>query len=187
LLRQCYLAYPIVHAVRAQSGWTHYRALLRLPDPAQRECYGRLAATGRWSSRALDRQIGACLFARVGRSRQAGDLAATLPAPAAADRARAPADVCKGPSILDFLGLEDTYAERDLVAAILRTSARSLWNWGLISASSPASGWSAGRSAGARRAPSTSSPSARCIPAGGGPSPPTRWPSWRPRPTRSPT
>jgi len=61
---------------------------LRLPDPEQREFYGRLAATDRWSS--------------------------------------PPSDVFKDPYILDFLGLEDTYSERDLEAAILRNSERFL-------------------------------------------------------------
>ncbi len=130
LMRQFYLAYPIANAVRAQLGWTHYRTLMRLPDPTQREFYGRLAATGRWSSRELDRQIGSRLFERVGLSRQAGDLAATLPAPVAADRALAPADVFKDPYILDFLGLEDTYSERDLESAILRNIERFLLELG---------------------------------------------------------
>jgi len=129
-MRQFYLAYPIRYARRSELGWTHYRALMRLPDPAQREFYGRLAATGRWSSRQLDREINGHLFERVGLSRQAGDLAATLPAPAATDHALAPADVFKDPYILDFLGLEDTYSERDLEAAILRNIERFLLELG---------------------------------------------------------
>jgi predicted nuclease of restriction endonuclease-like (RecB) superfamily len=129
LMRQFYLAYPIANALRAQLGWTHYRALMRLVDAEQREFYGRLAATGRWSSRELDRQIGSRLFERVGLSRQAGDLAATLPVPAA-DGVLAPADIFKDPYILDFLGLEDTYSEKDLEAAILRNIERFLLELG---------------------------------------------------------
>ena len=60
-MRQFYLAYPIPNALRSELGWTHYRSLMRLPDLAQRDFYGRLAATGRWSSRELDRQIGSRL------------------------------------------------------------------------------------------------------------------------------
>ncbi len=128
-MRQFYLAYPIRNAVRSELGWTHCRALMRLPDPEQREFYGRLAATGRWSSRELERQIGSRLCARVGLSRQAGDLAVTLPAVGASD-ALAPVDVFKDPYILDFLGLEDTYSERDLEAAILRNIERFLLELG---------------------------------------------------------
>jgi predicted nuclease of restriction endonuclease-like (RecB) superfamily len=129
LMRQFYLAYPIANALRSQSGWTHYRALMRLPDPEQREFYGRLAATGRWSARELERQVGSRPFERVGLSRRAGDLATTLPAPAAGG-ALAPADVFKDPYILDFLGLEDTYSERDLEAALLRNIERFLLELG---------------------------------------------------------
>ena len=131
LLRQFSLAYPIANAPRSQSGWTHYRLLLRLPDPERREFYGRLAATGRWSSRQLEREIGSRLFERVGLSRRAGDLAATLPARAAGTGTLAPADVFKDPYILDFLGLEDTYSERDLEAAILRNIERFLLELGI--------------------------------------------------------
>jgi predicted nuclease of restriction endonuclease-like (RecB) superfamily len=130
LMRQFYLAYPIANAVRSELGWTHYRSLMRLPDPEQREFYGRLAATGRWSSRELDRQIGARLFERVGLSRRAGDLAATLPAPVPGERAPVAADVFKDPYILDFLGLEDTYSEQDLEAAIVRHIERFLLELG---------------------------------------------------------
>jgi predicted nuclease of restriction endonuclease-like (RecB) superfamily len=128
-MRQFYLAYPIRNALRSELGWTHYRILMRLPDPEQREFYGRLAATGRWSSRELDRQIASRLFARVGLSRRAGDLAATLPVPSD-DRTPALADVFKDPYILDFLGLADTYSEKDLEAAILRNIERFLLELG---------------------------------------------------------
>jgi len=130
LMRQFYLAYPIANALRSQLGWTHYRVLMRLPDPEQREFYGRLAATGRWSSRELERQLGSRLFERVGLSRQAGDLATTLAAPGDRSGALTPADVFKDPYILDFLGLEDAYSERDLEAAILRNIERFLLELG---------------------------------------------------------
>ena len=129
-MRQFYLAYPIRNALRSELAWTHYRALMRLPDPEQREFYGRLAATGRWSARQLEREIGSRLFERVGLSRRAGDLAATLPPPAAGDRALAAADVFKDPYILDFLGLADTYSERDLETAIIRNIERFLLELG---------------------------------------------------------
>lgn len=103
---------------------------MRLPDPERRGFYGRLATTSRWSSRELDRQVGSRLFERVGLSRQAGDLAATLPTPGADGRALAPADAFKDPYILDFLGLEDAYSERDLEAAILRNIERFLLELG---------------------------------------------------------
>ncbi len=48
-MRQFYLAYPNVSALRTELAWTHYRTLMRL-DPERRAFYEGLAATGRWSS-----------------------------------------------------------------------------------------------------------------------------------------
>ena len=57
---QFYRTFGIVNA-RSQLGWTHYRALLRLPS-AQRAYYRREAAEGRWSVRDLNAQIRADAF-----------------------------------------------------------------------------------------------------------------------------
>ena len=44
--------------LRAELGWTHYRALLRVENPAARQWYLAEAITQNWSSRALEHQIG---------------------------------------------------------------------------------------------------------------------------------
>ena len=56
-MQQFYLAFPKVHALRAQLSWTHYRRLMRIPDQGQREFYMNAAADERWTSRQLDHQI----------------------------------------------------------------------------------------------------------------------------------
>jgi predicted nuclease of restriction endonuclease-like (RecB) superfamily len=97
--------------------WTAYRILMRLDEP-RRSFYERLAATGRWSSRELERQIDSLLYERVGLSRQPEELAASLPQP---DRAPTSYDEAfRDPYVLEFLGLEDTYSERDLEEALIR-------------------------------------------------------------------
>lgn len=63
-MRQFYLAYPILCALRSELAWTHYRTLMRLPDN-RRDFYGRMAVSGRWSSRELERQIGSMLYERT--------------------------------------------------------------------------------------------------------------------------
>jgi len=116
-MRQFYLAYPNVSALRTELAWTHYRTLMRL-DPERRAFYEGLAATGRWSSRELERQIGSLLYERAKLSRQPEDLAANLPAPRPAPT---PAEeVFRDPYVLDFLELQDTFSERDLEAALVR-------------------------------------------------------------------
>jgi len=116
-MRQFYLAYPNPNALRSELPWTAYRTLMRL-DPERRAFYEGLAATGRWSSRELERQIGGLLYERAKLSRQPEDLAANLPAPRPAPT---PAEeVFRDPYVLDFLELQDTFSERDLEAALVR-------------------------------------------------------------------
>ena len=127
-MRQFYLAYPIRNALRSELAWTHYRSLMRWPRPEQREFYGRLGATGRWSSRELDKQIQSMLYERAAPSHQADELATTLPVkretPLTYDEA------FKDPHILAGLGWADTYSEKDLEAALVRNLERFLLDLG---------------------------------------------------------
>lgn len=116
-MRQFYLAYPNRNALRSTLGWASYRVIMRLPA-AQRPFYEQMAATGRWSSRELERQIGSLLYERVGLSRQPELLASTLPPPG--DALASYQDTFRDPVLLDFLGLADTFSERDLEAAVVR-------------------------------------------------------------------
>ena len=56
-MRQFYLQFPIVHALRAQLTWTHYRSLIRVESPKAREIYMNEAANNQWSTRFLDQQV----------------------------------------------------------------------------------------------------------------------------------
>ena len=99
-MRQFYQAYPIRSALRTELTWTHYRTLMRLPDD-RRAFYERLAVTGRWSSRELEKQITSMLYERVGLSRRPEELAASLPHP---NRPVAPSDygeAFRDPYVLD--------------------------------------------------------------------------------------
>jgi len=49
MMRQFYLQFPIVHALRAQLSWTHYRSLLRVENPKAREVYMNEAADNGWT------------------------------------------------------------------------------------------------------------------------------------------
>ena len=118
-IRQFYLAYPNVNALRTQLTWTHYRTLMRLDTEERRAFYERMAATGRWSSRELDKQINSMLYERVGLSRRPEEMAASLPHP---NRPVAPSEYGEGfrdPYVLDFLGLDGAFSERDLEAALV--------------------------------------------------------------------
>ena len=110
----------IVQTLSAQLGWSHFIALATLEDPLQREFYARMCVTERWSVRTLQQKIQGMLFERTAISRKPEALAVreleTL-----RDEDRLSADlVFRDQYFLHFLGLKDSYSERDLEAAILR-------------------------------------------------------------------
>ena len=126
-MRQFYLAYPNWSAVRTELTWTHYRTLMRLAD-AQRGFYEHVAAASRWSSRELDKQINSMLYERTALSRKPEQLLAALPTGETSVRPHV--DAFKDPYVLDFLGLEDTFSEKDLEAALVHNMEKFLLELG---------------------------------------------------------
>jgi hypothetical protein len=56
-MRQFYLTFQNIDALRQQLTWTHYRSLIRVEDPKAREIYMNEAADNQWSTRFLDQQV----------------------------------------------------------------------------------------------------------------------------------
>ncbi len=109
----------IVSTLSRQLTWSHFRELLYLDDPLQRDFYAQMCATERWSVRLLRQKIQGMLFERTAISRKPEALVAQeLEALRTEDR-MTPDLVFRDPYVLDFLGLKDTYAEKDLEEAIL--------------------------------------------------------------------
>lgn len=55
----------IVHALRGQLSWTHFKTLTYIDDPLKRDFYATMAAQEHWSTRTLDERIGSMLFERT--------------------------------------------------------------------------------------------------------------------------
>ncbi|MGI9175227.1 MAG: PDDEXK nuclease domain-containing protein [Rhodothermales bacterium] len=110
----------VVHALRGQLSWTHFRTLLSLDDDLKRDFYAEMARIERWSTRQLQERIGSMLYERTALSRKP-DVLIREELDALRDEDRlTPALVFRDPYMLDFLGLQDRYLERDLEDAILR-------------------------------------------------------------------
>jgi predicted nuclease of restriction endonuclease-like (RecB) superfamily len=110
----------IVSALRTQLGWTHFRQIIAINDPLKRGFYAEMCRIERWNTRTLEKKIGSMLFERTALSRKPAKLAEMeLHQLREADKVT-PDLVFRDPYILDFLGLKDTYAEKDLETAILR-------------------------------------------------------------------
>jgi predicted nuclease of restriction endonuclease-like (RecB) superfamily len=110
----------IVSALRTQLGWTHFRAIIALDDPLKRDFYAEMCRIEKWNTRTLEQKIQSMLFERTALSKKPDKLIATELKKLREEDKLTPDLVFRDPYMLDFLGLKDTYAEKDLEAAILR-------------------------------------------------------------------
>jgi predicted nuclease of restriction endonuclease-like (RecB) superfamily len=110
----------ILSALRRELSWTHLKTLMYLDDPLKRDYYIELCRLERWSSRQLHERIQSMLFERSALSRKPADVIRHELSQLKETQALTPEVVLKDPYILDFLGLNDRYLERDLEDAILR-------------------------------------------------------------------
>jgi predicted nuclease of restriction endonuclease-like (RecB) superfamily len=99
-------------------GWTHYLVLLRVQRPEARAFYEIEAARECWSTRQLERQIGALYFDRLARNRAPEEVLALA---RHGQEVATPADVLKEPFVLEFLDLPEhpSLRERDIEQAII--------------------------------------------------------------------
>lgn len=102
----------------AELSWTHYRALSKIDDVAERLFYEVEARKAGWSVATLERQIHSFLFARLLKSR---DKAGVLALAGEGQTVQQPIDVIKQPYVLDFLNLPDQTQlhESDIESAII--------------------------------------------------------------------
>lgn len=120
---RCAEAFPdakILHALRTNLSWTHLRRIIYLDDPLKRDFYAEMCRMERWNTRTLHDKIQGMLYERTALSKQPDKLIAAELKKLRDDDKLSPDLVFRDPYLLDFLGLKDTYAEKDLEAAILR-------------------------------------------------------------------
>ncbi len=117
---QTYPDARIVQTLSAQLSWSHFNLLMAIDDHLKREFYTQMAQLEGWSTRVLDERIDAILFERTAISRKPEETIRLELQALAAKGDLSPAMVLKDPYVLDFLGLNDHYLEKDLEDAILR-------------------------------------------------------------------
>lgn len=120
----------IVYALSAVLSWTHFRQIIYLERPLQREFYAEMCRIERWSTRTLGKKIGGMLYERtaiskrpeavvemeIAKMRQGDQVSADL--------------IFRDPYMLDFLGLKSAFSERDMEAAILADMEKFLLEMG---------------------------------------------------------
>lgn len=110
----------IVSVLRTLLGWTHFRQIIALDDPLKRDFYAEMCRIEKWNTRTLEKKIGSMLFERTALSRKPDKLIRQELKALREEDKITPDLIFRDPYILDFLGLKDTYAEKDMEAAILR-------------------------------------------------------------------
>jgi predicted nuclease of restriction endonuclease-like (RecB) superfamily len=110
----------ILTSLMSKLGWTHFLHIVRLDDPLQRDFYAEMCRMENWSTRTLEQKIKSMLYERTALSKKPDKLIKQELAALRSEDKLTPDLVFRDPYILDFLGLKDTYAEKDVEAAILR-------------------------------------------------------------------
>jgi len=110
----------IVSTLSRQLGWSHFVEIIPFKDELQREFYAEMCRVERWSVRTLRQKISGMLYERTALSKKPAELAKQELAALRQEDKLTPDLVFRDPYLLDFLGLKDTYSEKNLETAILR-------------------------------------------------------------------
>lgn len=120
----------IVATLSRQLGWSHFIEIIPLKDELQRDFYAEMCRLERWSVRTLRAKIQSMLFERTALSKKPAELAKQELQALRTEDTLTPDLVFRDPYFLDFLGLADTYSEKDLETAILRELQRFILELG---------------------------------------------------------
>ena len=110
----------IVATLSRQLSWSHFKEILPLKKPFQRDFYAEMCRVERWSVRTLRKKIDGMLYERTAISKKPEKLVKKELAALREEDRVTPDLVFRDPYFLDFLGLRDTFSEKDLESAILR-------------------------------------------------------------------
>ena len=109
----------VVLAIR-QLSWTHFIALIPLKDPLQREFYLELCKIEGWNVKTLRQKIDGMLYERTAISKKPKRLIKKELKDLREDNKITPDLIFRDPYFLNFLGLKDTFSEKNIEDAILR-------------------------------------------------------------------
>ena len=110
----------IVATLSQQLGWSHFVELVPIKDRLKREFYVEMCRLQRWSVRLLRGRIDSMLFERTAISRKPDKTIENDLRLLREEQKLTPDLVFRDPYLLDFLGLQDSYVEKDVEAGILR-------------------------------------------------------------------
>jgi len=110
----------IVSTLSRQLSWSHFLEVIYQKDTLKRDFYAEMCRIERWSVRALRERMSSMLYERTAIARQPEILIRQELEILHATQTVTTPLVLKDPYLLDFLGLQDRYLEKDIEDAILR-------------------------------------------------------------------
>ena len=124
-LRQCMQfaqAFPdeqIVYTLCRELSWSHLRQVMFMDDPLKREFYIEMCKLEKWSVRAFRERIQSMLYERTALSKNSEKTIRNDLELLKNEQKLNPDLVFRDPYFLDFLGLKDSYSEKDLETSII--------------------------------------------------------------------
>ena len=109
----------IIYALSRELSWTHLRSLIYVKNALKRDFYIEMVKLEKWSSRLLRERMNSMLYERTAISKKPDKTIDNDLKLLKNKEHMSPDLVFRDPYFLDFLGLSDTYAEKDLESAIL--------------------------------------------------------------------
>ncbi len=110
----------IVVTLSRQLSWSHFLAILPVKNDLARDFYAEICRIERWTVRTLRERIDSMLFERTAISRKPEEIIKRELEALHDEQKLTPDLIFRNPYVLDFLGLADTFSEKDLEDAILR-------------------------------------------------------------------
>ncbi|CAN5760021.1 PDDEXK nuclease domain-containing protein [soil metagenome] len=121
----------IVQTLSAQLSWSHFVEIIKLEDQLKRDFYAEMCRIERWSVRTLRDKVQGMLFERTAISRKPEETIKQEIAELREEDKLTPDLVFRDTYFLDFLGLSDTFSEKDLENAILHQLEKFLLELGI--------------------------------------------------------
>jgi len=111
--------FQIVSTASGQLSWSHFKEIIYLEKELAAQFYAEMARVENWSVRTLRSKIQSMLFERTAISQKPEELAKLELQKLRESDQLSPDLVFQNPYVLDFLGLKDTFLEKDFEQAIL--------------------------------------------------------------------
>lgn len=109
----------ILQTLSAKLSWSHLVKLISLEDNIKRDFYITMCINERWSVRTLTDRINSMLYERTAISKKPEETIVNDLKQLSESNKMSTDLFFRDPYVLDFLGLQDSYSEKDLENAIL--------------------------------------------------------------------